>query len=164
MLIESFIVYKTRFALGHIINLRSMKAFGIRACNSGKHRKALNYLLITLKSSSRLHLSVPVLIKNQSTFFQAIEAYDVLVALLETEVAASASCTSTTKTEADCGGGDLLKKALSNRRSALSVARHLICRYDKTFQSHHRTDSGMGYGSSWEADSSGYSHTTTRFV
>ena len=74
------------------------------------------------------------------------------MALLETEVAA---VTASKDSESD------LKRAHSNKRSALSVARHLICRYDKTY---HRTDSGMGsdhHGStSWEADSSGYSHTT----
>jgi len=83
---------------------------------------------------------------------QAIEAYDVLVALLETEVAIS-----------NKDDFDLKRAAQANRRSALSVARHLIGRYDKTF----RTDSGIGtacsdhHGSSWEADSSGYSHTTS---
>ena len=83
--------------------------------------------------------------------FQAIEAYDVLVALLETEVAIS-----------NKDDFDLKRAAQANRRSALSVARHLIGRYDKTF----RADSGIGtacsdhHGSSWEADSSGYSHTT----
>ena len=66
------------------------------------------------------------------------------MALLETEVALNK---------------DDFERASSNRRSALSVARHLIGRYDKTF----RADSGIGtdhHGSSWEADSSGYSHTT----
>merc|ERR1719266_359316 len=83
---------------------------------------------------------------------QAIEAYDVLVALLETEVAIS-----------NKDDFDLKRAAQANRRSALSVARHLIGRYDKTF----RADSGIGtacsdhHGSSWEADSSGYSHTTS---
>lgn len=82
---------------------------------------------------------------------QTIEAYDVLVALLETEIAMG------NKDDFD------LKRAGANRRSALSVARHLIGRYDKTF----RADSGIvasdHHGSSWEADSSGYSH-TTRYV
>lgn len=83
---------------------------------------------------------------------QTIEAYDVLVALLETEISAIQG----NKDDFD------LKRAQANRRSALSVARHLIGRYDKTF----RADSGIGgvasdhHGSSWEADSSGYSHTT----
>ena len=66
---------------------------------------------------------------------QAVEAYDVLVALLETEVALAHD-------------SDDHVKAQDNRRSALSVARHLICRYDKTFPS----DTHVG---SWEADSSG---------
>ena len=87
--------------------------------------------------------------------FQAIEAYDVLVALLETEVAIS-----------NKDDFDLKRAAQANRRSALSVARHLIGRYDKTF----RADSGIGtacsdhHGSSWEADSSGYSHTTRYLI
>ena len=51
--------------------------------------------------------------------FQAIEAYDVLVALLETEVAIS-----------NKDDFDLKRAAQANRRSALSVARHLIGRYD----------------------------------
>ena len=65
---------------------------------------------------------------------QAVEAYDVLVALLETEVALA---------HEPLDG----VKAIDNRRSALSVARHLICRYDKTFS--------CDTGGSWEADSSG---------
>ena len=65
--------------------------------------------------------------------FQAVEAYDVLVALLETEVALAHDSDQV--------------KAHENRRSALSVAKHLICRYDKTF-----TSDTVG---SWEADSSG---------
>ena len=51
------------------------------------------------------------------------------MALLETEVAIS--------TKEDF---DLKRAAQANRRSALSVARHLIGRYDKTF----RADSGIG--------------------
>ena len=64
---------------------------------------------------------------------QAVEAYDVLVALLETEVALAHEHDGV--------------KAVDNRRSALSVARHLICRYDKSFS--------CDTGGSWEADSSG---------
>ena len=73
--------------------------------------------------------------KSEMVCLQAVEAYDVLVALLETEVALAHD-------------PDDHVKAQDNRRSALSVARHLICRYDKTFPS----DTHVG---SWEADSSG---------
>jgi len=78
-----------------------------------------------------------------------IECYDVLVALLETESAVN------TVNHVSCGSS----KAGSNRKSAESVAKHLISRLDRNS----RPDSGLARDtceSRWE-DSSGYSHTTS---
>ena len=79
-----------------------------------------------------------------------VESYDVLVALLETEADLWSA--------ADCQGANSSRQqAASNRRSAETVARHLLSRMDKTFN---RSDSGHHtLDSTWE-DSSGYSHTT----
>jgi len=81
------------------------------------------------------------------------EAYDVLVALLETELAQREAA------------GVVARRAIANRRSAESVARHLLAKSTGGSPGS-RADSGVGSGrgghlnTSWDADSSGYSHTT----
>jgi len=76
-----------------------------------------------------------------------IESYDVLVALMETEAALE-----------EVGRGT---RSSVNRKSAESVARHLLGRLER--REGQGRDSGLatsGHDSTWE-DSSGYSHTTS---
>ena len=88
-----------------------------------------------------------------STCDHMIESYDVLVALLETNALIHSDTNSLEKTE---HSGH--QRAQSYRKSAESVAKHLLSRLDKTS----RPDSGLATShldTTWE-DSSGYSHTT----
>ena len=87
---------------------------------------------------------------------QMVESYDVLVALLETESGLLNASTDANRE---------MRQASLNRKSAETVARHLLNRVDKSFN---RSDSGLGghnkgvsptSRNTWE-DSSGYSQTT----
>ena len=83
-----------------------------------------------------------------------VESYDVLVALLETENALTNATVSPPIEEKST-----YKRADSNRKSAESVAKHLLSRLEK----HSRPDSGLATSNldtTWD-DSSGYSHTTS---
>merc|ERR1712130_296478 len=83
-----------------------------------------------------------------------VESYDVLVALLETENAVTNATVSSVNEEKSTS-----KRADSNRKSAESVAKHLLSRLEK----HSRPDSGLAISNldtTWD-DSSGYSHTTS---
>ena len=81
---------------------------------------------------------------------QMIESYDVLVALFETSQLVYNGNNSLEKQES--------QRAQSYRKSAESVAKHLLSRLERT----PRPDSGLATShldTTWE-DSSGYSHTT----
>lgn len=89
-----------------------------------------------------------------STCDHMIESYDVLVALLETNALIHSDTNSLEKKEISGH-----QRAQSYRKSAESVAKHLLSRLDKTS----RPDSGLATShldTTWE-DSSGYSHTTS---
>ena len=90
-----------------------------------------------------------------------IECYDVLVALLETEnVVSHVSNVSPDNVSRIENKKSLSQKADNNRKSAESVAKHLLSRLER----HSRPDSGLArdtcLDSTWD-DSSGYSHTTS---
>ncbi len=128
-------------------------------------RSQTDVLALTLEDSKSLTDRLTVLLGRHESNNAAlqlalnycdhmVEAYDVLVALVETEAGMLAA------------GTESLRQAQSNRRSAEVVARHLVGRIDKAGSS--RSDSGCRVSSAaesasgnWE-DSSGYSQTTTR--
>ena len=57
-----------------------------------------------------------------------VESYDVLVALVETEAGILAAAASTTSEAATSSSSSASRQALSNRKSAEVVARHLVAR------------------------------------
>lgn len=157
-----------------------------RATSRAEHLRSQNDVLgLTLEDSKSLTDRLTVLLGRHESNNAAlqlalnycdymIESYDVLVALVETEagILAASSSSSTSASSGDSiDGGRPIRQALSNRRSAEVVARHLVARIDKSFS---RSDSGcrgsserssrrhMDIATGWE-DSSGYSQ-TTRYV
>ena len=112
-------------------------------------------LFLILQSSilSRYESNNTALQLALSTCDHMIESYDVLVALLETNALIHSDTNSLEKKEISGH-----QRAQSYRKSAESVAKHLLSRLDKTS----RPDSGLATShldTTWE-DSSGYSHTT----
>lgn len=141
-----------------------------RAKTRCEHLRSQNEVLsLTLEDSKSLTDRLSVLLgrhESNNTALQLalnycdqmVESYDVLVALLETE---SGVLNASTAAAADRE----LRQASLNRKSAETVARHLLNRVDKSFN---RSDSGLGNNNkgvsptsrnTWE-DSSGYSQTT----
>ena len=88
-----------------------------------------------------------------------IECYDVLVALLETE---NAMGTCLGSKETTCHVSKIYSnKVDNNRKSAESVAKHLISRLDRNSRPDSRGDHTTSGLDTWGEDSSGYSHTTS---
>jgi len=131
-----------------------------------EHLKSQNHVLsLTLEESKTTCDSLTELLgryESNNTALQIalsycdhmVESYDVLVALLETE---NALTNATVRPPIE--DKITYQRADSNRKSAESVAKHLLSRLEK----HSRPDSGLAtshFDTTWD-DSSGYSHTTS---